>query len=140
MDQHTFTQTLEAYQADLDTKAAVALVQELERDRQTVVRPIPTPDQVALTLITGIKTIAGRPIHWPIVRSGQRYALIIRATRLMLERIFKNKIILEGTPRGTEIDIEITKIAADITKKITQSYNLSAPHSPQARNGSWRRS
>ena len=30
MAQHTFIQTLEAYQADLDTKAAVTLVQKLE--------------------------------------------------------------------------------------------------------------
>ena len=98
-------QTLEAYQADLDTNAAISLVQKLERDRQTAVRPLPTPNQVALALITGIKTIAGRPNHWPIVRYGQRYALIIRATRLMLELIFKKKIFLEGTPGGNEIDI-----------------------------------
>ena len=114
MDQHTFIQTLEAYQADLKTKAAVALVQKLERDRQTAVRPLPTPNQVTLALMTGMRTMTGRPIHWPVIRSGQRYAPIIRATRFMLERIFKTEVILEGTPRGNEIGIEITKIAADI--------------------------
>ena len=88
MDQYAFVQTLEAYQADLDIKAAVTLVQELERDRQTAVRPLPTPNQVAVALMTGMKTVTGRSIHWPVIRSGQRYAPIIRATRFMLERIF----------------------------------------------------
>ena len=110
MDQYTFVQTLEAYQADLDTKAAVALVQELGRDRQTAVRPLPTPNQVAMALMTGMKTATGRSIHWPVIRSGQRYAPIIRATMFMLECIFKKKVILEGTPRGNKIGIEIIRM------------------------------
>ena len=68
MDQHTFIQTLEAYRADLDTKAAVTLVQELERDRQAAVRPLPTPNQVAVALMTGMNTVTGRSIHWPVIR------------------------------------------------------------------------
>ena len=129
MNQHTIIQTWEAYQADLDTKAAVTLVQELERDRQTAVRPLPTPNQVALALMTGMKTITGHPIHWPVIRSGQRYAPIIRATRFMLERIFKKKVILEGTPRGNEIGIEITKIAADIMRNDMASQPISSTQS-----------
>ena len=44
MGQHTFVQTLEAYQADLDTNAAVSPVQKLQRDRQTAVRPFPSTE------------------------------------------------------------------------------------------------
>ena len=122
-------QTLEAYQADLDTNAAISLVQKLERDRQTAVRPLPTPSQVALALMTGMRTATGGLIHWPVIRSGQRYAPIIRATRFMLERIFKKRVILEGTPRGNEMGIEVIKIAANIMKSDTASQQIGSTQS-----------
>ena len=108
MDQHTFIQTLEAYQADLDTKAAVALVQELERDRQTAVRPLPTPNQVALALMTGhddyrrtTDPLAGHSVGAKVCTDNQ-------GNKVHAGTGFKKKVILEGTPRGNEIGIDIT--------------------------------
>ena len=71
MNEETFIQTLQAFQADLDVDAAVTLMHELETSRLRPTRPLQTPDRIAITLMTGMRTQAGRPIRWPIVRAGQ---------------------------------------------------------------------
>ena len=129
MNEETFIQTLQAFQADLDVDAAVTLMHELETSRLRPTRPLQTPDRIATALMAGMRTQAGRPIRWPIVRPGQKYAPIIRATRHILEQIFKKRVILDGIPRGNEVNIEIIRIAADITREDANSQVISPTQS-----------
>ena len=61
-------------------------------------------------------TKLGGPAQWPVSRSGQKYAPMVRATRIRLEHILQNRLIMEGRPRGTEIRVEIHTHAWEITK------------------------
>ena len=99
--------SLLALQTELDAIEAVELTKTLKAKSISPTRPLPTPHQVAKELMSGIRAKRGTAVQWPMPWSRQKYAPMVRATRIMLERMIQNKeLVMEGTPRGNEIRVE----------------------------------
>ena len=113
----TLRDTLVALQADLCIQGALTAANQIKATLSSPIRPLPTSHQVAVDLMSKMMARDGTPIQWRIPRPGQKYPLIIRATRVILEHILRKKVVLEGTPRGNEVKVDIQGAAADLVAR-----------------------
>ena len=131
----TLRDMLVALQADLCIQGALTVVDEIKATLSSPTRPLPTPHQIAVNLMSGMMAKDGTPIQWRVPRPGQKYPQIIRATRVIMEHNLR-KVVLEGTPRGNEVKVDIQGAAADLVARQggvtgTQSQrNLIPSHQP----------
>ena len=98
----TLRDTLVALQADLCIQGALTLADQIKATLSSPARPLPTPHQIAVDLMSGMMAKDGTPIQWRVPRPGQKYPQIIRATRVILEHVLRKKVVLEGTPEETK--------------------------------------
>ena len=99
-------------QADLHVNGALDLAEDIKEILRSPARPSPTPHQIAVYLMSKMEAKDGTPIQWRI--PGQKYPQIIRATRVILEHVLRKNVVLEGTPRGHEVKIDIREAATDL--------------------------
>ena len=113
----TLRDTVVALQADLCIQGALTLADQIKATLSSPARPLPTPHQIAVDLMSGMMAKDGTPIQWRVPSPGQTYPQIIRATRVILEHVLRKKVVLEGAPRGNEVKIDIQGAAADLVAR-----------------------
>ena len=67
----TLRDMLVALQADLCIQGALTLADEIKASLSAPTRPLPTPHQIAVNLMSGMMAKDGTPIQWKVPRSGQ---------------------------------------------------------------------
>ena len=70
---------LAALQADICIDRAVSLVSNIKEKPSSTTRPLPTPHQVAVELMSGMVTANGSQVQWRVPKPGQKYPPSFRA-------------------------------------------------------------
>ena len=103
-------QSLAALQTDVSLEVLSVHAQALRVDYSKGGIGGLSPHQLAKQLILGIKSITRQPISWPLPKQGQKYVAIHRLLRATLEWITGARIILEGSPKGNQVFVDLNRI------------------------------
>ena len=107
-DNNTLTESLEALQTELDVQAAVELTNTLKRHNELISQTAPK------TRLR--RTSCQRWQSWADQCSGRyhdlvkKYAPMVRATRIMLEHIHQNRLIMEGHQEERKSELKYTQM------------------------------
>ena len=70
----TLMESIIALQSELNVRHAMDVVTEQKQRMASSQRPLPTPNQIAKSLMEALKTVDGKPARWTMSKAGQKYA------------------------------------------------------------------